>query len=162
MRPSSTTLLTVATAASLVLGPALATGSSQPDPDISRWQNLNSDGPVHWQQSQDAAAHADQQVSHETRADEEESADGRVPGDTVIGSTLTSEPQQSDSWLLGSEGTPLDWQPELKRSEDGGEERRRVLMRRETSAAATIYGVSIWLILAWVALLYLMYKTGSL
>lgn len=64
------------------------------------------------------------------------------------------------------ESMPLDGrpelQPELKRSEGGGEGRGVVLLRRETSAAPTVYGVSIWLILAWLALLYLMFKTGSM
>ncbi|KAG8160877.1 hypothetical protein KVR01_009141 [Diaporthe batatas] len=133
MVPSSTALITAAAAASLLLGPALATGSSYPDPAISRPQNLNSDGPV----AAHAAAEADQ-ASHEM--DDDESAEVGVP---------------EEDW-------PLDWQPELKRSEAGGEEEGRVLLKRETSAAPTIYGVSIWLILAWLALLYLMYKTGSL
>lgn len=61
---------------------------------------------------------------------------------------------------------PLDGgpelQPELKRSVDGGEGAGVVLLRSETSAAPTIYGVSIWLIITWLALLYLMYKTGSM
>lgn len=162
MIPSSIALVTSAAAAGLLLGPALATSSSHPDPDISRPQNLNSDSAVHWQQSQDAAAHGDvtgDQVNHETY--EDESVEGGVPEVTIFKPTLTPE-SQSDSAVPESEGTPLDWQPELKRSEDGGEERRTVLLRRETSAAPTIYGVSIWLILAWLALLYLMYKTGSL
>lgn len=163
MIPSSTALVTAAAAASLLLGPALATSSSHPDPAISRPQNLDTDDPVQRPQSQDAAAaHKDvkgDQVNHET--DEGESAEGGVPEVTVFKSTLKPEPQ-SDSGVPGSEGTPLDWQQELKRSEDGGEEERSVLLRREPSAAPTIYGVSIWLILAWLALLYLMYKTGSL
>lgn len=66
------------------------------------------------------------------------------------------------------DSTPLDGgpelQPELKRSVDGGEGAGAgvVLLGRQTSAAPTIYGVSIWLIITWLALMYLMYKTGSM
>lgn len=161
MIPSSTAVFTAA-AASLLLGPALAISSSHSDPDITH--NLKTDDPVQWPQAQDATAPAGHQVSHET--DEDEGAEG-APGVAVLDkSTLIGEP--SDSGVPASESRPLDGgsgferQPELRRSEDGGEAAGTVLLRRETSAAPTIYGVSIWLIIAWLGLLYLMYKTGSL
>lgn len=166
MIPSSTAVFTAA-AASLLLGPALATSSSHPDPEILRAQTLNPDGPARWLQAQDAAAPTaltGGSVSHAT--DEDEGAAEGAPGVAVSESTVTRE-TQSDGGIPASEGTPLDGrpelklQPELRRSQDGGEG-GTVLLRRETSAAPTIYGVSIWLILAWLGLLYLMYRTGSL
>lgn len=157
MIPSSTAVFTAA-AASLLLGPALAISSSHPDPDITH--NLKTDGPVQWPQAQDATAPAGYQVSHETDENEDEGAGG-ASAVAVLKSPLM---RPSDSGVPASESMPLgggselERQPELRRSEDG----RAVLMRRETSAAPTIYGVSIWLIIAWLGLLYLMYKTGSM
>lgn len=165
--PTSTAAFATA-AASLLLGPALAIGSSQPGPDIMRLHNLiKPDEAVRWPSAQDTAAPAalsGHQISPEES--EDEGAEGTSQG-KVHESTLTQEPQ-SDNGAPATESTPLDGRPglqpelELKRSEDGGAGTGAVLLGRETSAAPTIYGVSIWLILAWLALLYLMYKTGSM
>lgn len=102
------------------------------------------------------------QVGHGT--DDKEGTEGS-PQTTAHDQILTHRPQ-GDPDYSAVESTLLDGgpelQPELKRSEDGAEGRGVVLLSRETSAAPTIYGVSIWLILAWLALMYLMYKTGSM
>lgn len=164
MIPTSTAVF-VATAASLVLGPAPALGSSHPDPYIMRVHNLKPDDAVQRPSAQDIAAlaaHMEYQVSHET--DHEESTEGS-PQATAHEQILTHRPQ-GDNEYSTVESTPLDGgpglQPELKRSENGGEGTGAVLLRRETSAAPTVFGVSIWLIIAWLALMYLMYKTGSM
>lgn len=163
--PASTAVFAAA-AASLLLGPALAIGSSHPHSDIIRVHNLNKpDEAVRWPSAQDTAAPAalnGQQVSPEESEDEGAEGTAQVK---VAESTPVREPQ-GDNRAPATESTPLDGrpelQPELKRSGDGGVGTGAVLLRRETSAAPTIYGVSIWLILAWLALLYLMYKTGSM
>lgn len=164
MIPTSTALFAAA-AASLLLGPALAIHTSHPDTDIMRVHNLRPDAAVQWSPAQDTAAPAalsGYQVSPEESEDEGAEGTAQVK---VHESTLLREPQ-SDNGVPAMESTPLDGrpqpQPELKRSEDGGVGTGAVLVKRETSAAPTIYGVSIWLILAWLALLYLMYKTGSM
>lgn len=160
MIPSSTTAFAAA-AASLLLGPALAIGNSHPDSDIMRVHNLKLDEAVQWPSAQDAAALEGDQVGHEV--DEERTE--RSPQTTAHDQILTHRPQ-GDKDYSTMENTPLDGgpelQPELKRSVDGSEGAGAVLLRRETSAAPTIYGVSIWLIITWLALLYLMYKTGSM
>lgn len=157
MIPTSTAVF-VAAAASLLLGPALAIGNSHPAPDIMHTHNLKPDDVVQWLPSQDTAAPAafmGHQVGHET--DNEEG--------TAHEQILTHRPQ-GDNEYSTMESTPLDGGPEqqaeLKRSENGGEGKGAVLLRRETSAAPTVFGVSIWLIIAWLGLMYLMYKTGSM
>ncbi|KAG6355566.1 hypothetical protein INS49_003528 [Diaporthe citri] len=153
-----------AAAASLLLGPVLAIGSSHPGPYIMRTHDLKPDDAVQWHAVQDTAAPAafmGHQVGHKT--DNEEGTEGSQA--TAHQQILTHQPQ-GDYEYSTVESTPLDGgpelQPELKRSEDGGEGTGAVLLRRETSAAPTVFGVSIWLIIAWLGLLYLMYKTGSM
>ncbi|KAK7702260.1 hypothetical protein SLS64_009838 [Diaporthe eres] len=157
MIPTSTAVF-VAAAASLLLGPALAIGNSHPAPDIMHAHNLKPDDVVQWPSSQDTAAPAaftGHQVGQET--DNEEG--------TAHEEILTHRPQ-GDNEYSTVESTPLDGGPELqlelKRSEDGAEGTGAVLLRRETSAAPKVFGVSIWLIIAWLGLMYLMYKTGSM
>lgn len=169
MAPASTTLLAAA-AASLLLGHALAIGSSHPDPDIMHVSNLNTpDGAVQWTQAQDTAAlaaHMGHQVGDGTSQNDE--AEGSRP--VTAHDQILAHPAQGEDGYPSGESTPLggrpELQPELKRAEGGGwgggGGTGAVLLRRETSAAPTVYGVSIWLILAWLALLYLMYKTGSM
>lgn len=164
MIPTSTAV-SVAATASLLLGPALAIGNSHPAPDIMRAHNIKPDDVVQWPQSQDTAAPAafiGHQVGHET--DNEEGTEGS-PQATAHEQILTHQPQDDNEYST-VESMPLDGgpelQPELKRSEDGGEGTGAVLLRTETSAAPTVFGVSIWLIIAWLGLLYLMYKTGSM
>jgi hypothetical protein len=149
MIPSSTAVLTAAAAAaSLLLGPALATSSSQPDHIVLPTGHLNPDHPVQWHQAKDAKALQGYPVKHETAEDE---GDEGASGYTVPASRLITE------------GRPdLEQQAELRRWEDEVEGRGAVLVRRETSAAPTIFGFSIWLIIAWLILLYLMYNTGSM
>lgn len=171
MTPASTTLLAAA-AASLLLGHALAIGMSHPDPDIMRVRNLNTpDGAVQWTQAQDTAAlaaHTGHHVGDETSKDDEGETKGPPPA--TEHDQIPTHPAQDDDGYPSTGSMPLggrpEVQPELKRSEGrggvGGEGTGAVLLRRETSAAPTVFGVSIWLILAWLALLYLMYKTGSM
>lgn len=169
MIPSSTAVFAAAAAASLLLGPALAIGSSHPDPDISV-HNLKPDDAVPWAPEQDtaaSAARAGYQVSHETDYDDEGDDDddegAEVLSQATVHEQIPTHPPQGDKGRPTVESGPLDGgPPELKRSEDGAEGTGAVLLRRETSAAPTVFGVSIWLILAWLALLYLMYKTGSM
>ncbi|KKY35253.1 hypothetical protein UCDDA912_g04798 [Diaporthe ampelina] len=130
-----------------------------------RVHNLKPDGAVPWPLAQDTAAPAaltGYQVDHET--DDDKGAEG--PSQATVHEQITTHQPQSDKEYPTVGRTPLDGrpelQPELKRSEDGGKGAGAVLLRRETSAAPTVFGVSIWLILAWLALLYLMYKTGSM
>lgn len=163
MIASSTTAFATA-AASLLLAPALAIGSLLPDSDIIRVHELRPDEAVQWPSAQDnsaTAAFMGHQMSHETNDDDAEGS----PQTTAHDQILTHRPQGDNDYSTG-ESTPLDGgpelQPELKRSVDGDEGTGAVLLSRETSAAPTIYGVSIWLILAWLALMYLMYKTGSM
>lgn len=164
MIPTSTTVF-VAAAGSLLLGTAPAIGSSHPAPDIMRVHNLKPIDSVRWHPAQDAAAPAaftGHQVGHET--DNEDGTEGS-PQAIAHEQILTHRPQGDNDYST-VESTPLeggpDLQPELKRSEDRGEGAGAVLLRRETSAAPTVFGVSIWLIIAWLGLLYLMYKTGSM
>lgn len=164
MVPASTTVFATA-AASLLLGPALAIGSSHPDADIMRAHNFKPDDALQLSPEQDTASPTGimgNQVGQETH--EDESAHGSSQA-AVREQILTHLPQGENKYPT-TESTLLDGgpelQPELKRSEDGGSGAGAVLLRRETSAAPTIYGVSIWLIIMWLGLLYLMYKTGSM
>ncbi|KAI3393507.1 hypothetical protein diail_4184 [Diaporthe ilicicola] len=169
MVPSSTaTAVFLAGAASPLLKPALATSNSHLNPDIMHAHNFNPSGiAAQWSQpqAQDAAApavHMEHQDGLETN--EHDGTEGtEAPQSTAseYEQTLTQQPQDDNAYSATGR-MPLDGGAELKlkRSEEGGG--GAVLLTRETSAAPTIFGFSIWLILVWLALLYLMYKTGSM
>lgn len=163
MIPSITTAFAAA-AASLLLGPALAIGNSLPDSDIMRVHNLKPDEAVQWPSAQDTSAPAALRGHQVDETDSEEGTEGSPQ--TTAHEQITTHRPQGDKDYSTMDSTPLDGgpelQPELKRSLDGGEGAGAVLLGREASAAPTIYGVSIWLIITWLALLYLMYKTGSM
>ncbi|KAK2614608.1 hypothetical protein N8I77_001417 [Diaporthe amygdali] len=172
MIPASTaTAVFLAAAASLLLRPALAISSSNLGNDIVHVHKLNPGDFEYWAQAQDTTApvaHIGHQIGYETDKDEgaERVTQAMVQQPGFVGEQTPTQLPKDDNRYLAMEGTPLDGgsEPELrlKRSEDGGEVVGPVLLSRETSAAPTVFGVSIWLILAWLALLYFMYKTGSM
>lgn len=170
MVPSSTaTAVFLAAAASLLLKPALATSSSRLNPNIAHEQMRAFINPgavvLPWSlpQAPDAAApSAHGESDEDDRTGREWSPQSTVQKHEKI---VTQNPQ-SDNEYSAMEGIPLDGGPELKlkrsEGEGEGEGEGAVLLARETSAAPTVFGVSIWLILAWLGLLYLMFKTGSM
>lgn len=131
--------------------------SAQPNPQaasVRSQDKIDSRGAIDWLEFRAAPGAVDDDLALASRGCDEQTAQADAA------EALDERPQPEFTGVGGK--AKLEWTLQQRKLAVADMHERSSSSPAVTSAAPTVFGVSIYLIVAWLALLYLMFRTGSI